>query len=160
VRSLSTRSISREGNEFGQLRLLQGRRARVPQEGWHASWIDWDQEEMTMPKKKGKPVAKVARTRAQAKLRPLRDRVVVRRKEEAEQKVGSIVVPDSAREKPQEAEVVAVGPGRLSEEGKVLPLDLKTGDRVLIGKWSGTEVTVGSEELLILKEDEILGVLE
>ncbi|MCG6923796.1 MAG: co-chaperone GroES [Acidobacteria bacterium] len=112
-----------------------------------------------MPKKKGKPVAKGARTRAKSSLRPLRDRVVVRRKEEAEQKVGSIVVPDSAREKPLEAEVVAVGPGRLSEEGKVLPLDLEAGDRVLIGKWSGTEVTVGSEELLILKEDEILGVL-
>jgi chaperonin GroES len=94
------------------------------------------------------------------KLKPLRDRVVVRRKEESETKVGSIVVPDSAKEKPQEAEVVAVGPGRLSEDGKVLPLDLKKGDKVLIGKWSGTEVTVDSEELLILKEDEILGVLE
>jgi chaperonin GroES len=94
------------------------------------------------------------------RLKPLRDRVVVRRKEEAETKVGSILVPDSAKEKPQEAEVVAVGPGRLSDEGTVLPLDLKKGDRVLIGKWSGTEVTVDSEELLILKEDEILGVLE
>jgi chaperonin GroES len=94
------------------------------------------------------------------KLKPLRDRVVVRRKEESETKVGSIVVPDSAKEKPQEAEVVAVGPGRLSDDGKVLPLDLKKGDKVLIGKWSGTEVTVDSEELLILKEDEILGVLQ
>ena len=113
-----------------------------------------------MTKKKGKGQAKVARPRTKSTVRPLRDRVVVRRKEESEQKVGSILVPDSAREKPQEAEVVAVGPGRLSDDGKVLPLDLETGDRVLIGKWSGTEVTVGSEELLILKEDEILGVLE
>ena len=115
-----------------------------------------------MTKKKGKAQAKAkaARPRTKSKIRPLRDRVVVMRKEDSEQKVGSIVVPDSAKEKPQEAEVVAVGPGRLSEEGKVLPLDLEAGDRVLIGKWSGTEVTVGSEELLILKEDEILGVLE
>ena len=111
-------------------------------------------------KKVGRAAAKAAPTRAKLKIRPLRDRVVVRRREEPEQKVGSIVVPDSAREKPQEAEVVAVGPGRLSEEGTVLPLDLEPGDRVLIGKWSGTEVTVGSEELLILKEDEIMGVLE
>ena len=109
---------------------------------------------------KAKAQARAERPRTRSTIRPLRDRVVVRRKEESEQKVGSILVPDSAREKPQEAEVVAVGPGRLSEDGKVLPLDLETGDRVLIGKWSGTEVTVGSEELLILKEDEILGVLE
>ena len=113
-----------------------------------------------MTKKKGKAQAKAVRPRTKSKIRPLRDRVVVMRKEEAEQKVGTIVVPDSAKEKPQEAEVVAVGPGRLSEEGKVLPLDLEAGDRVLIGKWSGTEITVGSEEFLILKEDEILGVLE
>jgi chaperonin GroES len=117
-------------------------------------------EEMRMARKKGKGQPKAARSGMTSTIRPLRDRVVVRRKEESEQKVGSIVVPDSAKEKPQEAEVVAVGPGRLSEEGKVLPLDLEAGDRVLIGKWSGTEVTVGSEELLILKEDEILGVLE
>ena len=115
---------------------------------------------MTKKKGKGKAQAKAPRPRTKSKIRPLRDRVVVMRKEDSEQKVGSIVVPDSAKEKPQEAEVVAVGPGRLSEEGKVLPLDLEAGDRVLIGKWSGTEVTVGSEELLILKEDEILGVLE
>jgi chaperonin GroES len=97
--------------------------------------------------------------KAKLKIRPLRDRVVVRRKEEAEQKVGGIIVPDSAKEKPQEAEVVAVGPGRMSEEGKLLPLTLEAGDVVLIGKWSGTEVTIDSEEYLILKEDEVLGVL-
>jgi len=98
--------------------------------------------------------------KAKLKIRPLRDRVVVRRREEPDQKVGNIVIPDSAKEKPQEAEVVAVGPGGLSEQGKLLPLTLKAGDAVLIGKWSGTEVTIDSEEYLILKEDEVLGVLK
>jgi len=93
------------------------------------------------------------------KIRPLHDRVVVKRKERAEDKVGGIIVPDTAKEKPQEAEVVAVGSGRLSDSGEVLPLVIKAGDRVLIGKWSGTEVTVDGTEYLILKEDEVLGVL-
>jgi chaperonin GroES len=101
-----------------------------------------------------------AKAKARQKIRPLQDRVVVRRRKEAEQKVGKIIVPDSAKEKPQEAEVVAVGPGRVSEQGKLLPLTLKAGDVVLIGKWSGTEVTIDSEEYLILKEDEVLGVLK
>jgi chaperonin GroES len=94
-----------------------------------------------------------------AKVKPLRDRVLVRRVEEVEQKVGGIIIPDSAKEKPLEAEVIAVGSGRVLESGKKLPLDLKAGDKVLIGKWSGTEVKVDDEDLLILKEDEILGVL-
>ena len=94
------------------------------------------------------------------KFKPLGDRVVVRRRQESEQKVGKIIVPDSAKEKPQEAEVVAVGPGRLSEEGKVLAMTLKPRDKVLIGKWSGTEVTIDSEEYLILKEDEVLCLLD
>jgi chaperonin GroES len=94
-----------------------------------------------------------------AKVQPLRDRVLVRRIEQAEQKVGGIIIPDSAKEKPLEAEVIAVGSGRILESGEKMPLDLKAGDRVLIGKWSGTEVKVDGEELLILKEDEILGVL-
>jgi chaperonin GroES len=94
-----------------------------------------------------------------AKVKPLRDRVLVRRVEELEQKVGGIIIPDSAKEKPLEAEVIAVGSGRVLESGKKLPLDLKAGDKVLIGKWSGTEVKVDGEDLLILKEDEILGVL-
>ncbi len=114
---------------------------------------------MAKAKTKAKTTTK-AKTKTKNEIRPLRDRVVVRRKEEAEAKVGSIVVPDSAKEKPQEAEVVAVGSGRLSDDGKVLPLDVKKGDRVLVGKWAGTEVTVDAEELLILKEDEILGVLD
>ena len=92
-------------------------------------------------------------------VRPLRDRVLVRRIEEAEQKVGGIIIPDSAKEKPLQAQVIAVGSGRILESGEKMPLDLKAGDKVLIGKWSGTEVKVDGEELLILKEDEILGVL-
>ncbi len=94
-----------------------------------------------------------------AKVKPLRDRVLVRRIEEVEQKVGGIIVPDTAKEKPLQAEVIAVGSGRVLESGQKLPLDLKAGDKVLIGKWSGTEVKVDGEELLILKEDEVLGVL-
>ena len=93
------------------------------------------------------------------KVRPLRDRVLVRRIEEAEQKVGGIIIPDSAKEKPLQAQVIAVGSGRILESGDKMPLDLKAGDKVLIGKWSGTEVKVDGEDLLILKEDEILGVL-
>jgi chaperonin GroES len=94
-----------------------------------------------------------------ANVRPLRDRVLVRRIEETEQKVGGIIIPDSAKEKPLQAEVIAVGSGRILESGDKMPLDLKAGDKVLIGKWSGTEVKVDGEDLLILKEDEILGVL-
>jgi chaperonin GroES len=92
-------------------------------------------------------------------VRPLRDRVLVRRIEEAEQKVGGIIIPDSAKEKPLQAEVIAVGSGRVLETGQKMPLDLKAGDKVLIGKWSGTEVKVDGQDLLILKEDEVLGVL-
>ncbi len=92
-------------------------------------------------------------------VRPLRDRVLVRRIEEMEQKVGGIIVPDTAKEKPQQAEVVAVGSGRVLENGQRVPLTLKAGDKVLVGKWSGTEVKLGGEEYLILKEDEILGIL-
>ena len=93
------------------------------------------------------------------KVRPLRDRVLVRRLEEEEQKVGGIIVPDSAKEKPQKAEVVAVGSGRLLDDGKSVKLTLKKKDKVLIGKWSGTEVKLDGEEYLILKEDEVLAIL-
>jgi len=93
-------------------------------------------------------------------VKPLRDRVLVRRIEEAEQKVGGIIIPDTAKEKPLQAEVMAVGSGRILDSGQKVELTLKPGDKVLIGKWSGTEVKVGDEELLILKEDEILGILE
>jgi len=94
-----------------------------------------------------------------ANVRPLHDRVLVRRIEEAEQKVGGIIVPDTAKEKPLQAQVMAVGSGRVLDNGQKLALTLKPGDKVLIGKWSGTEVKLDDEELLILKEDEILGIL-
>jgi chaperonin GroES len=92
-------------------------------------------------------------------VKPLRDRVLVRRIDKQEEKVGGIIIPDSAKEKPTEAEVVAVGSGRVLEDGKRVPLDLKAGDKVLVGKWSGTDVKIDGEEYLILKEEEILGVL-
>jgi chaperonin GroES len=93
------------------------------------------------------------------RVKPLRDRVMVRRIEEDEQKVGGIIVPDTAKEKPTRAQVVAVGSGRVLENGQKVPLTLKAGDKVLIGKWSGTDVKIDGEEYLILKEDEILGIL-
>jgi chaperonin GroES len=93
-------------------------------------------------------------------VKPLRDRVLVRRIEEEEQKVGGIIVPDTAKEKPQQAEVVAVGTGRILDDGTRVPLALKAGDKVLVGKWSGTDVVIDGEEYLILKEDEVLGILQ
>jgi chaperonin GroES len=92
-------------------------------------------------------------------VRPLRDRVLVRRLEEAEEKVGGLIIPDTAKEKPQQAEVVAVGSGRILENGTRVPLSVKAGDKVLLGKWSGTDVRIDDTEYLILKEDEILGIL-
>jgi len=94
------------------------------------------------------------------KFRPLHDRVVVRRLEQEEKTAGGIIIPDTAKEKPQEGEVVAVGPGARDEHGKLQPLDLKAGDRVLFGKWSGTEVKIDGEELMIMKESDIMGVIE
>jgi chaperonin GroES len=94
------------------------------------------------------------------KFRPLHDRVVVRRIEEDERTRGGIIIPDTAKEKPQQGKVVAVGPGAMDEKGQVQPLDVKAGDRVLFGKWSGTEVKIDGEDLLIMKESDILGVLE
>ncbi len=92
--------------------------------------------------------------------RPLGDRVVVRRVEEEAKTKGGIIIPDTAKEKPQEGEVIAVGPGARDEEGKRVPMDVKAGDRILFGKWSGTEVKLDSEELIIMKESDILGVLD
>jgi chaperonin GroES len=93
-------------------------------------------------------------------IRPLSDRVVLRRLEQEEVVKGGIIIPDTAKEKPQEAEVMAVGPGKLDENGKRMPMDVKKGDRVLIGKYSGTEIKIGDDELVIVREDEILGVIE
>ena len=92
--------------------------------------------------------------------RPLHDRVVVRRLEEDERSAGGIIIPDTAKEKPMQAEIIAVGPGSRDEKGKVVPLDVKAGDQVIFGKWSGTEVTIDGEELLIMKESDIMGVIE
>jgi chaperonin GroES len=94
------------------------------------------------------------------KFRPLHDRVVVRRVEAEERTAGGILIPDTAKEKPQQGEVIAVGPGARDETGKIQPLDVKAGDRVLFGKWSGTEVRIDGEGLLIMKESDIMGVLE
>jgi chaperonin GroES len=94
------------------------------------------------------------------KFRPLQDRVVIRRIESDEKTAGGIIIPDTAKEKPQEGEVMSVGPGARDEDGTVHPLDVKTGDRVLFGKWSGSEVKLDNEELIIMKESDILGVLE
>ena len=93
-------------------------------------------------------------------LRPLHDRVLIRRLDEVEAKVGSIVIPDSAKEKPQQGEVIAVGTGKLLENGQRVPLDVKAGDRILFGKYSGSDIKLTGDEYLILREDEILGVLE
>jgi len=97
--------------------------------------------------------------RASMKIRPLRDRLIVRRLEEEEKTKGGIIIPDTAKEKPLSGQVVAVGNGKVLEDGKVVPLDVKAGDTVLFGKYSGTEIKVDGEELLMLKEEDILGVL-
>jgi chaperonin GroES len=96
---------------------------------------------------------------AKLKFRPLHDRVVVKRIEADERSKGGIIIPDSAKEKPQEGEIVAVGPGGRDENGKLITMDVKAGDRVLFGKWSGTEVKLDGDELLIMKESDIMGVI-
>ena len=92
-------------------------------------------------------------------IRPLHDRVLIKRVEEEQKTKGGIIIPDTAKEKPSEGEIVAVGPGGRDEAGKLIPIDLKVGDRVLFGKWSGTEVKIDNEDLLIMKESDIMGVL-
>ena len=99
-------------------------------------------------------------TAAGTQIRPLADRVVVKPLEETEQMRGGLYIPDTAKEKPQQGEVIAVGPGKWNDEGKHVPLELKAGDRVLYGKYSGTEVTVGDEQYLILRESDVLAVLQ
>ncbi len=95
-----------------------------------------------------------------AKLTPLHDRILVRRVEESETTRGGIIIPDTAKDKPQEGEVIAVGKGKINEEGKVRPLDVKEGDRILFGKYSGTEIKIDGEEFVIMREEEVLGILE
>ena len=94
------------------------------------------------------------------KFRPLHDRVLVRRIESDEKTKGGIIIPDTAKEKPQEGEVIAVGPGARNEQGQIVALDVKVGDRVLFGKWSGTEIKIDGEELLIMKEADVMGIIE
>ena len=94
------------------------------------------------------------------KFRPLHDRVLVRRIEQNEKTAGGIIIPDTAKEKPMEGEILAVGSGSRNEDGKVVPLDVKAGDRVLFGKWSGTEVKIDGEDLIIMKESDLLGIIE
>ena len=107
------------------------------------------------------PVVKTPTTPVtKTKLRPLHDRVLIKRLEEQDEKHGSIIIPDSAKEKPQEGKVIAAGTGRVTEDGKTLPLVVKAGDRILFGKYSGSEVKIDGEELLIMKEEDILGILD
>jgi chaperonin GroES len=94
------------------------------------------------------------------KIRPLQDRVIVKRVEEEEKSKGGIIIPDTAKEKPQEGKVIAVGKGKVNDDGKVTPLDVKANDRILFGKYSGTEINIDGEEHLIMREDDILGVIE
>ncbi len=93
-------------------------------------------------------------------IRPLYDRIVVKRIEEQETKIGGLFIPDSAKEKPQEGEVVAVGKGKRLEDGKIIPLDVKAGDRILFGKYSGNDIKIDGQEYMIMREDEVLGILE
>jgi len=93
------------------------------------------------------------------KVKPLHDRILIKRVEEKETIKGGIIIPDTAKEKPQEGEVIAVGGGKKTEEGKVIPLDVKAGDRILFGKYSGTEINIDEEEFLIIREDEVLGII-
>jgi chaperonin GroES len=94
------------------------------------------------------------------KVRPLHDRIIVQRIEEGEQKVGGIIIPDTAKEKPQQGKVIAIGKGKIKDDGKVLPLDVKDGDTILFGKYSGQEIKLDGEEFLIMREDEVLAVLD
>jgi len=94
------------------------------------------------------------------KIRPLQDRVIVKRVEEEERTKGGIIIPDTAKEKPQEGQIIAVGPGKVTDDGKKIPMEVKVGDRVLFGKYSGTEIKIDGEEHLIMREDDILGIIE
>jgi chaperonin GroES len=104
--------------------------------------------------------AAIMPTATKVKLRPLHDRILVKRLEESEERHGSIIIPDTAKEKPQEGKVVAVGNGKVTDDGKKLPLDVKAGDRILFGKYSGSEVKIDGQEYLILREEDVLGILD
>jgi chaperonin GroES len=141
------------------------RQSRIPR--WHSLVKSANRGHMTdghadrvsrRPSEAG--LAALNRNEAPMKFRPLHDRVVIRRIEGEEKTKGGIIIPDTVKEKPQEGEVIAIGPGARDESGKLVPLDLKKGDRVLFGKWSGTEVKIDGEDLLIMKESDVMGVIE
>src|ERR1700728_3422788 len=113
-----------------------------------------------MPGQLARPASQVKPGAKLMKFRPLHDRIVIRRIEGEDKTKGGIIIPDTAKEKPQEGGVIAVGPGARDESGKLIPLDVKAGDRVLFGKWSGTEVKIDGEDLLIMKESDVMGVIE
>jgi chaperonin GroES len=123
------------------------------------SMLDSSETDM-LGEKRGSEERPTIEKEAPMNARPLRDRVLVKRVEEQEQRIGGIIIPDTAKEKPQQAKVIAVGSGRVNEDGKTIPLDVKVGNHVLIGKYSGTEIKLDGEEYLIIREDEILGVAE
>ena len=102
----------------------------------------------------------MATTKSKAKLRPLHDRVLIKRLEEQDERHGSIIIPDTAKEKPQESKVIAVGNGKVNDDGKKVPLDVKAGDRILFGKYSGNEVKIDGDDYLILREEDVLAILE
>src|SRR5579864_2707685 len=120
----------------------------------------WEPREGSLSAILIKPLSKFVQEGLKMKFRPLHDRVVVRRLEAEEKTTGGIIIPDTAKEKPMEGEVIAVGPGARDETGKLVPLDVKANDRILFGKWSGTEVKLDGEELLIMKESDIMGIIE
>src|SRR5712675_1220284 len=114
----------------------------------------------SLPSKKANPVNLFESEEDSMKFRPLHDRVVVKRIDAEEKSAGGIIIPDTVKEKPSQGEIVAVGPGGRDEAGKLIPIDLKVGERVLFGKWSGTEVKIDGQDLLIMKESDIMGVIE
>ena len=118
-----------------------------------------NQRRRPVPKRPNRNASK-GNIMAKSKFRPLHDRVVVKRIDAEEKSKGGIIIPDTAKEKPQEGEIVAAGPGARDESGKLVPLDVKVGDRVLFGKWSGTEVRIDGQDLMIMKESDIMGVIE
>jgi chaperonin GroES len=142
-------------------RLTVRAQPHIPSGPWHSASLSASGSAPVrfQPPTYGRHVRGDEVTMAKTKFRPLHDRVVVKRIEAEEKSAGGIIIPDTAREKPQQGQVTAVGPGGRDEAGKLIPIDLKVGDKVLFGKWSGTEVKLDGEELLIMKESDIMGVL-
>jgi chaperonin GroES len=135
---------------------LQG----IPDEKPYAKKLLVVRENQGAPLHSHKVKGSVTKGKQPMKFRPLHDRVVVRRVRSEEKTSGGIIIPDTAQEKPQEGEIIAAGPGGRDESGKLIPLDVTTGDRILFGKWSGTEVKIDGEDLLIMKETDVMGVIE